>query len=83
MHGSILFISNISFDVTVDALKDLFSGFGGIHNIKLFKDKGFCFVEMEKQADAEQAMKSLNGTDFHGRSLRISPAHTGKKKRKR
>lgn len=74
-----LFVGNLPFSVTEDALRDLFSPHGTIDKIALITDRdtgqprGFAFVEMAN-ADAARAMQALNGTSFGGRALKVNEA---------
>jgi RNA recognition motif-containing protein len=74
MQGNKLYVGNLGYSVTVDQLQELFSGYGDVQHINIIEGKGFGFVEMSNQAEAEKAKKELNGTDFKGRSLKINEA---------
>jgi RNA recognition motif-containing protein len=74
MQGSKLFVGNLSYSVTSDELADLFSEYGEVIEAKVIERKGFGFVEMSSQAEAEEAKEALNGTDFVGRTLNIDEA---------
>jgi RNA recognition motif-containing protein len=74
MQGNKLYVGNLGYSVTVDQLQELFSGYGHVQHINIIEGKGFGFVEMSNQAEAEKAKKELNGTDFKGRSLKINEA---------
>ena len=74
-----LYVGNLPFDATEEAVRELFSAHGTVEKISLITDRdtgrprGFGFVEMSN-ADASRAMQALNGSDFSGRSLRINEA---------
>lgn len=74
-----LFVGNLPFSATEDALRTLFSAHGNVDKIALITDRdtgqprGFAFVEMAN-ADAARAMQALNGTDFGGRALKVNEA---------
>ncbi len=74
-----LFVGNLPFTVTEDALRTLFTPHGTVEKIALISDRdtgrprGFAFIEMSN-ADAARAMQSLNGTDFGGRPLKVNEA---------
>jgi RNA recognition motif-containing protein len=74
-----LFVGNLPFTVTEEALRTLFAPHGTVEKIALISDRdtgrprGFAFVEMSN-ADAARAMQSLNGTDFGGRPLKVNEA---------
>lgn len=74
-----LFVGNLPFDATEEAIRALFTPFGTIDKIALITDRdtgqprGFGFVEMAS-SDAARAMQALNGTDFGGRALKVNEA---------
>lgn len=69
-----LFVGNLGSNVTNDDLKVLFSNHGEVKESKMVEGKGFAFIEMSNQAEAESARKILNGNDFKGRKLKIDIA---------
>lgn len=72
-----LFVGNLAFKATPDEIRELFSPFGGIHSIRIMKDRatrrprGFAFVEMDRKL-SDKAIQELNGKEFHGRTLRVN-----------
>ena len=74
-----LYVGNLPFTATDEAVNALFSKHGSVEKVSLIADRdtgrprGFGFVEMSN-ADASRAMQALNGTDFEGRSLKVSEA---------
>jgi RNA recognition motif-containing protein len=74
-----LYVGNLPFDATDEAVNALFSKHGAVEKVSLITDRdtgrprGFGFVEMSN-ADASRAMQALNGTDFDGRALKVSEA---------
>jgi RNA recognition motif-containing protein len=74
-----LYVGNLPFTATEDAVRTLFAAHGTVEKIALINDRdtgrprGFGFVEMSS-ADAARATQALNGKDFDGRSLKISEA---------
>ncbi|HTX23820.1 MAG TPA: RNA-binding protein [Steroidobacteraceae bacterium] len=74
-----LYVGNLPFTATEDAVRNLFSKHGTVEKVSLINDRdtgrprGFGFVEMA-QADASRAMQALNGVDFDGRALKVSEA---------
>lgn len=74
-----LYVGNLPFTATEDAVRTLFSVHGTVEKISLINDRdtgrprGFGFIEMSS-ADASRAMEALNGTDFDGRALKINEA---------
>ena len=75
-----LFVTGLAYSVTEDQLNTLFSQAGTVSSAKIIIDhdsgqsKGFGFVEMTNDADADTAVDSMNNTDFQGRKLTVSPA---------
>ena len=74
-----LFVGNLPFTATDEAVRALFSQHGTVEKVSLITDRdtgrprGFGFVEMSKD-DASRAMQALNGADFDGRSLKVNEA---------
>ncbi len=66
--------------MTEDELNALFSEFGSVSSAKIITDKysgrskGFGFVEMDNDAEAEAAIEALNDSDQNGRNLRVNQA---------
>ena len=75
-----LFVANISKTVNDSALKTLFAEFGEVASVKIIIDKytgeskGYGFVEMLNDAQANEAIKKLTNASFFGRSLVVSKA---------
>ncbi|HHE41983.1 MAG TPA: RNA-binding protein [Dehalococcoidia bacterium] len=73
-----IFIGNLSFDVTGDILRDEFAAYGDVESADVVTDRisgrsrGFGFVEMPDQSDAEKAIAGLNGKDLMGRNLTVN-----------
>ncbi|MBI4649739.1 RNA-binding protein [Candidatus Desantisbacteria bacterium] len=78
MEGSKLYVGNLSYSVNNEQLKELFAVHGEVKEVNVIDGKGFGFVEMESQADAEKAKNALNGTDFKGRTIKIDIARPPK-----
>jgi RNA recognition motif-containing protein len=78
--GKKLYVGNLPFSATDDSLLDAFSQFGKVESAKIITDKmsgrskGFGFVEMSSDAEANTAINSLNGKDFGGRNMMVSEA---------
>ena len=74
-----LYVGNLPFESTDEGVNALFSKHGTVEKVSLITDRdtgrprGFGFVEMST-ADASRAMQALNGTDFEGRTLKVSEA---------
>ncbi len=75
-----LFIGNISYQTTEADLRALFEPFGQISRIHVAMDRetgkarGFAFVEMPNNAEADQAMAGLDGKEVAGRNLKVNEA---------
>jgi RNA recognition motif-containing protein len=74
MQGSKLFVGNLSYSVTKEQLRELFSGYGSVTEVKIIEGKGFGFVEMSSQAEAERAREGLSGYNLQGRTLNVDEA---------
>lgn len=76
-----IYIGNISYNMTPEEIKEVFLPFGNVLSVKIITDKqtgkskGYAFVEMENDADAENAIKGLNETEVKGRSVKVNSAH--------
>ena len=74
-----LYVGNLPFSATEDAVRALFAAHGSVEKVSLITDRdtgrprGFGFVEMSN-ADASRAMQALNGKDFDGRALKVNEA---------
>lgn len=75
-----IYVGNLSFDTTDEQLNSIFSPFGTISSARVIKDKftdrsrGFGFVEMDNNEEADKAIAALNGKDVDGRALKVSEA---------
>jgi len=75
-----IYVGNLPFRTTEESVRDLFARYGAVQSVKLITDRetgkprGFGFVEMEDDAAAEEAIRSLDGAEFEGRSLKINEA---------
>ena len=75
-----IYIGNMSFDVTEADLRQAFEGFGQVESVRIIQDrytgrsKGFGFVDMPTEAEAQSAIEGLNGTDLKGRSINVNEA---------
>jgi RNA recognition motif-containing protein len=76
-----IYVGNLSYNVTEDNLRQTFEAFGQVTTATIIKDKysgqprGFGFVEMPDQAEAQTAIKNLNGKELLGRQLNVNEAH--------
>jgi RNA recognition motif-containing protein len=75
-----IYVGNLSYEVTEEDLQNAFEGFGQIESLKIIKDnysgrsKGFGFVEMSNNADAQSAINGLNDKELKGRTLKVNTA---------
>lgn len=75
-----IYVGNMSYDTTEDDLKKAFEAMGQVASVSIIKDKfsgrskGFGFVEMPDNAQAEAAIAGLNGKELQGRTLNINEA---------
>ena len=75
-----IFIGNLSYNVTEGDLRQAFEAFGQVASATVIKDKlsgrskGFGFVEMPEQAEAQSAIAALNGQAFKGRTITVNEA---------
>jgi len=78
--GSKLYVGNLPFSITEQSLKDLFAGHGSVASARIITDrdtgrsKGFGFVEMGSDDEAQGAIESLNGQEYEGRKLVVNEA---------
>ena len=75
-----IYVGNLVWDATADDLLELFEKHGKVTRAQVITDKetgrsrGFGFVEMSDESEAQQAIQALNGTDYKGRSLLVNEA---------
>ncbi|MCM2267741.1 MAG: RNA-binding protein [Elusimicrobiales bacterium] len=75
-----IYVGGLPFKTTEEEMNTLFSGYGQVSSAKLITDKysgqsrGFGFVEMPNDEEANAAMEKLNGSDFGGRKLTVNEA---------
>jgi len=78
--GKKLYVGNLSYSTTEDDLRDSFAKIGEVASAKLIIDptngrsKGFGFVEMATDEDAQKAISTLNGTMLHDRTINVNEA---------
>ena len=78
--GKKLYVGNLSFSVTNDGLAQLFAAHGKVDSAEVIIDrmtgraKGFGFVEMSTEAEAQAAISALNGQELEGRALIVNEA---------
>ncbi len=75
-----IFVSNISFKVREQSLKELFQQYGEVSNVRIIKgketrrSKGYGFVEMPNDAEGNAAINGLNGSDHNERTIVVAEA---------
>ncbi len=75
-----LYVGNLSYSTTEDDIRSLFGQAGTVASVALIKDrdtgqsKGFAFVEMSSQAEAEKAIQTFNGYMMANRPLKVNMA---------
>ena len=75
-----IYVGNLSWDMTEDDLRDAFKAYGEVSTATIIMDKfsgnsrGFGFVEMSEQNEAQAAIDGLNGQDLQGRSIIVNEA---------
>jgi cold-inducible RNA-binding protein len=74
-----LYVGNLDYSTSDEELKELFSAYGEVENVKIIKTaegkpRGFAFVEMVDENSAEEAAKNLNQSSFKNRTLVVNEA---------
>ncbi len=75
-----IFVGNLSYGATEESVKSLFETHGTVDRVNIITDRdtgqprGFGFVEMPNDAEAERAIAALNGTELGGRALNVNEA---------
>lgn len=75
-----IYVSNLSFNVQDEDLREFFAEYGEVSSAKVIMDKftnrsrGFAFVEMPDDAAAEKAIKELDGATVDGRTIKVTVA---------
>jgi RNA recognition motif-containing protein len=78
--GKKLYVGNLSYDTTDSALQEMFAPHGTVQSAQVIMDrdtgrsKGFGFVEMSSDQEAQNAIKALNNQEVGGRSLTVNEA---------
>ena len=84
--GKKLYVGNLSYDVDSSALEELFKPHGAVQSAEVIADrdtgqsKGFGFVEMGSDAEAQAAIAALNGKECGGRALKVNEAKPKEKR---
>ena len=75
-----IFVGNLSYQTTQDELEAAFSQYGAVERVSIVTDRatgqprGFAFVEMTDQTEADNAIAQLNGAEIHGRAVNVNVA---------
>jgi RNA recognition motif-containing protein len=75
-----IFVGNLDFNVTEEAVRSLFESHGAVNSARIMTDRdtgrsrGFAFVEMANESEADQAIAALNGYTLEGRALNVNEA---------
>jgi RNA recognition motif-containing protein len=75
-----IFVGNLSFGTTEDELRTLFENYGAVSRVSIMMDRetgrsrGFAFVEMSNDEEAESAISGVNGSSLGGRTLNVNEA---------
>ena len=75
-----IYVGNLSYDLTESGLEEVFTEFGTVTSARIIFDKytqrskGFGFVEMENQEEAEEAIKQLDSKEVQGRNIKVNEA---------
>ena len=78
--GRKLFVGNLSFNTDERRLEELFQSVGAVDTVNIVRDqmtgraRGFAFVEMQSDEDAQAAIQKLNDTELDGRKLAVNEA---------
>lgn len=73
-----IYLGNLSYSTTENAIRELFEGYGSVTTAKIVTDKftgssrGFGFVEMPNEQEAQKAIAELNGKEFEGRKMVVN-----------
>ena len=75
-----IFVGNLDFNASEEAVRGLFERYGQVNSARIMTDRetgrsrGFAFVEMENEGEADQAISALNGYTLDGRALNVNEA---------
>jgi RNA recognition motif-containing protein len=75
-----IFVGNLEFNTSEESLRALFETYGTVERVSIMTDRdtgrsrGFAFVEMTSEAEADRAIAGLNGTNLDGRALNVNEA---------
>ena len=75
-----IFVGNLNFNSTEESVRSMFERFGVVNSARIMTDRdtgrsrGFAFVEMENEGEADQAINALNGSQLDGRAINVNEA---------
>ncbi|MDR1729311.1 MAG: RNA-binding protein [Prevotellaceae bacterium] len=75
-----IYVGNLSYKVRENDLREVMEDYGTVDSVKIIKDrdtgksKGFAFIEMASDADAQKAIEELNGAEYEGRTMVVKEA---------
>ncbi len=84
--GRKLYVGNLPDSATEQDLSDKFAAYGTVESVKLITDRdtgrsrGFGFIEMASDAEAQAAIDSLDGTNYEGQSMQVNEARPQQKR---
>ena len=82
-----LFVGNLSYDSTEESIRQAFSAYGSVGEVNMMTDRdtgrprGFGFVDMPTDSEAQAAIDGLNGAQLEGRALNVNEAHARPERR--
>jgi len=81
-----IYVGQLPYSVTEDELREIFAEFGAVESLNLIKDrfsgqsKGFGFVDMPNNSEADTAIKALNKSMLKGREIKVNQAEQKRSK---
>jgi len=75
-----IYVGNLSFDCSEEDIRVMFAAHGGVDSVRLITDrdtgrsKGFAFVEMPDNGEAQAAINAVNGQEMMGRTIKVNEA---------
>jgi len=84
-----IYVGNLPDLLTEETIRQMFEAFGEVESVKIINDrfsgrpKGFAFVEMPSNSEADKAIKALNGNVVEKRVIKVNHADSGGKKKKK
>ena len=81
-----MYIGNLSYLVRENDLMELFTKYGNVESVKIITDRysgqsrGFGFVDMPDNSEADKAIKALNGSEFQGKKIKVNQSEQKRKR---